>query len=153
MWRSFNRRLMSQNPSPSGIPLSDLFMILLPSSASFFVLQAHHCRLPLGVRDALIAREPMPPRPERKPTSRDIQSLLSLAYKYSTIEPDSKFRLLQYLAKVHISEDESAFLVDHLHVSHAPFSMTSLRTGVSPWVFEVYSAPIEECICYEGVQG
>ena len=127
-------------------------MILLPSSARRHSFIAKLSRLPLGVRDALIAREPMVARPERKPTARDIQSLLSLAYKYSTIEPDSKFRLLQYLAKVHISEDESAFLVDHLHVSRSPVALLSQFTGLSTWVFEVYSAPIEECIRYEAVQ-
>ncbi len=126
-------------------------MKLLPSSARHSFIDSM-CRLPLEVRDALMAREPMAPRPERKPTARDIQSLLSLAYKYSTIEPDSKFRVLQYLAKVHISEDESAFLVDHLHVSRSPVSMLSQLTGLSTWVFEVYSASIEECIRYEAVQ-
>ena len=79
-------------------------------------------RLPAdGVRDAVIARTPMPARPTSKPTVRDVQSLITVAYAYSTIDPDCKLRLLMHLAKVNIGPNDSAFHVDHLHVIFAHF--------------------------------
>ena len=58
----------------------------------------------------------MPERPTDRACARDIQRLLTAAHVYSCIDSDCKFRVLLHLAKVHISKDDSAFLVDNLHV-------------------------------------
>jgi hypothetical protein len=59
-----------------------------------------------------------------------------------------------HLAKVHIGPNESAFNVDHLHVTLLIPNLRNsfVHLGVPTWIFEVYSATPQSRLRNKGVQ-